>query len=315
MPVIFVHIGMQKTATTTLQAICSSNRQRLLNTNILYPTLQLQSLVKRYSINHRLLAQQWLSTLDAGYTSSCSRYWRENILPQLHQFPAANVLLSAEMLWDIRPEKTSDERMEAMLTAFTGYQPKIVAYLRRQDWWLESLYNQRVKNGFESRPISAFVKDELEAGSADIYRKLLYWQRYFGKENLIVRIFEPAHCIAGNVVHDFFTQIGLTDLDVLCSTEQRNLKLRPELIKIKASLNPHIKGNFPRRFVRKCFLWLQKIMPAGNKRLLPYELALKIMERYDEGNRIVAKEMLGRKDELLFSSLPHNETQWQHYTM
>lgn len=315
MPVIFVHIGMQKTATTTLQAICSYNRQRLLNTNILYPALRLNSLVKRYSINHRLLAQQWLSTLDAGYTSSCSRYWQKNILPQLHQFPAANVLLSAEMLWDIRPEKRSDERMEAMLTAFADYQPKIVVYLRRQDWWLESLYNQRVKNGFESRTISAFVKDELKAGSADIYSKLSYWQAHFGKENLIVRIFEPAQFITGSIVNDFFAQVGLTEIDTLRPAEQRNLKLRPELIKIKASINPHITSNLPRRFARKCFLWLQKIMPTGNKRLLPYELALKIMERYDKGNRIVAKELLGRKDELLFSSLPHNETKWQHYTM
>jgi hypothetical protein len=65
MPVIFVHIGMQKTATTTLQAMCSYNRQRLLNENILYPTLQLKNFFKRYSINHRLLSVPWPAALAA----------------------------------------------------------------------------------------------------------------------------------------------------------------------------------------------------------------------------------------------------------
>lgn len=313
MPVIFVHIGMQKTATTSLQTICSYNRQRLLNENILYPALQLQNPVQRHSINHRLIAQRWLSALNAGYSATCSHYWREHLLPQFRQFPAANVLLSAEMLWDIRPEKASDERMRTMLTAFAGYQPKIVVYLRRQDWWLESMYNQRVKNGFESRPIRAFVKDELEAGSADIHKKLTYWQTHFGRGNLTVRIFEPDRFIAGNVIDDFFTQIGLTDFDALRIRMRKNTRLRPELIKAKASLNPYIKWNVLRRFVRMCFLSVQKIMPAGKQRLLPYELAVKIMERYDDGNRRVAKEFLGRKEDFLFSSLPHNETKWQHY--
>lgn len=313
MPVIFIHIGMQKTATTTLQTLCTYNRQCLLNGNILYPTLQLPSPANRQSINHRLLAQHWLSVISNGYSERCSQYWQENIVPQLRKFPTADVLLSAEMLWNVLPEKKSDERMRTLLTAFAGYQPKIIVYLRRQDWWLESMYNQRVKNGFESRPINAFVTDELEAGSADIYKKLSYWRAHFGTENLIIRIFEPDRFIAGNIVDDFVTQLGVTDLDIIRPVKRRNMKLSPELIKIKASLNPYIKQNVLRRMARGFFLAIQKALPAGRQRLLPYELALQIMERYDKGNRIVAKEFLGRKDELLFLSLPHNETRWHHY--
>ena len=83
-----------------------------------------------------------------------------------------------------------------------GYTPKILVYLRPQAPYAESMYVERVKQG-EFFPMSTFIEQILETGayrpdSAPVnlefrYTRLLApWVEAFGKENVVVRPYEPA---------------------------------------------------------------------------------------------------------------------------
>ena len=73
---LWLHVGVHKTATTTLQALCAHNRDWLTNRGVFYPRMRV-GLLRRVSINHRA----WASLLLSPEMESAVDYFRDVVPP------------------------------------------------------------------------------------------------------------------------------------------------------------------------------------------------------------------------------------------
>jgi len=94
-----------------------------------------------------------------------------------------------------------------------GFTVKLIAYLRRQDRCLDSLYRERLKSdgpsGWETRSIEEFWLAEGDAW-LDYRSRLGPWVEAVGRSNAIIRSYEDAQQRQG-VIRDFLAIIGVDE--------------------------------------------------------------------------------------------------------
>lgn len=94
---------------------------------------------------------------------------------------------------------------------------RVVVYLRRQDLWIESAWNQAIEGNCFGEDIYAFMKKYPRASeSPDYYTKLKEIERAASKENMIVRVYEKEQ-FAGDTrdaISDFAYVLHGLDCDI-----------------------------------------------------------------------------------------------------
>ena len=91
-------------------------------------------------------------------------------------------------------------------------------YLRDQEDWLDSFYNQQLKDGFDI-PDSEEILQE-KKNFLMYHRNIDIWSEYFGKNNIVVRSFAQIH---KDIISDFLLTTGLKEM------RWRNLPVRINL--------------------------------------------------------------------------------------
>jgi hypothetical protein len=213
-----LHIGSEKTGTTSIQATFAANRERLLSHGILYP----RSLGER--IHARAYAYASEGPLDEIKTQ-CGLDGPES----LEDFRRVLATQFADEVASARPDKiiVSNEHFSSRLLSISEVARlqalvsshcrsiKVVAYLRAQGDAHRSAYSTYVKTG-GSDPFHAPTPSLLR----DRYRYdllLRRWEHVFGAQNMDVRIYDPAEFPEGDVLLDFADLfddlISTSDLD------------------------------------------------------------------------------------------------------
>jgi hypothetical protein len=184
-----LHIGTHKTGTTTLQIFFLQNRDAFARGGVYLADTGRSNIAVtgNHEIGWELLTGGQSNTL-AALTSELSR----NDLP--------TALLTSEDLCLLfaRPATLSMLR-DAVANA--GYQSKVVVYFRPQAGYAESIYVERIKHDYV-RTMGSFIEQSLATGmyrpdDSPIqiefeYRRLLEpWIDAFGRENVIVRAYQP----------------------------------------------------------------------------------------------------------------------------
>ena len=104
----------------------------------------------------------------------------------------------------IREKRDSILQTHNLLKSFDEI--KVVCYVRRQDLWFESIYNERVKTckhgGMSFKEFLAGIQERHFAEQLDL------WAEVFDQQNIIVRPYERAQLFNGNVVDDFANILG-----------------------------------------------------------------------------------------------------------
>jgi len=114
---------------------------------------------------------------------------------------ARAMLFSHEMLLTLKDHEV--QRLADMLRPrFGGI--RVVAYIRRQDRLILSLWGQRLK---QSHPGPAFCDHQIKHRS--YLRMLDSWERAVGRDNLVVRIFDKAAFAEGDLEADFRVAAGI----------------------------------------------------------------------------------------------------------
>lgn len=131
---IIFHIGTHKTATTTIQATLSASRARLQAEGIFYPPTD------QGDHPHPNRHLGLFRALEAGEDALNAE--RDRLLEQFEASGCDTLLLSDEHLSSVTLVK---QRQMAGFGA--GYQVEVVCLLRRQDQFLEAMWNQLVKRG------------------------------------------------------------------------------------------------------------------------------------------------------------------------
>ena len=296
MTTIYLHIGTHKTGTTALQNFLFRNREELLSKGFLYP----KSARPGGSRGHHNLA--W-SVKKAKRYDPLAGSWKE-IQKEINRLSPDNVVLSSEEF-----EIKDFDRVSLVKSHLERYRTKIVVYLRRQDDFFQSVYVQNVKGGI-SLNIHEFIQKIQYRG--DYYELLKPWRDLFGKENIIVRIYEKEKLANGGLYEDFMSSVGIETNE---KYEQPrgliNFSPEPKIVELIRLLNEIVwKGKFSFSKQDRLNLYVKPLLEnidgeqAINKdTILSAKERIDIINEFKASNQKVAQEYLGQEN-LFTAELP-----------
>lgn len=222
-----LHIGLEKTGTTSIQEFLFQNRILLAQEGVLYP----QSVGDR---NHSPLVVAFYEsdqrddlTCNLGLNTNFQlarfkRESRERIAAECLGARAGKVILSAEH-FQSRLRRESGIRELRQFLEGTGIGPiRVVVYLRDPADLAYSLHSTAVKSGHSGhgpcRPLSedgTGYDPEYFRNACDHRATLQRWGAVFGMENITPRLFRKDQLAEGDIVRDFLSVAGLPPLDYL----------------------------------------------------------------------------------------------------
>ncbi|MGK0281165.1 MAG: hypothetical protein ACI82O_000695 [Patiriisocius sp.] len=213
-----LHIGTEKTGTTSIQKFLFENRIKLGANGKLFPASA------GYISNQNLvvygkqapepdIAPPSLDVTDADELAA----WKETfaqehcseVLAFQERHQDSTLIYSAEHLQSRLTTVGEIKRIARLLRPLFD-QIEVVVYLRRQDLYALSAHSTSVRGGNKA----SFLFETINAqGPYYNYRTLLEnWSEVFGEEALQVRLFEKSRLIDSDVVSDF---LGVTGIDKL----------------------------------------------------------------------------------------------------
>lgn len=310
MTTVYLHIGTPKTGTTSIQQLLSENRKKLLDQGLLYPMCGTS---KKYPGHFNLAAV--LMKEKSNYFKNLYNHragnW-EQLKEEINIIKPKNIIISAENFFSLDFEDIG--LVKKYLSAF---KVKVLVYLRKQDNFFVSMYIQSTK-GITLNYLSfeEYYKQKLKMGSIGDYYKLLEpWEKIFGRENLIVRVWEPKNFKNG-FTHDFLECLNLElDNSELDFSKKNNISPSIKVVKIIRLLNKiFIQGlSIPPEKCQKLYI---KYLLRRNKiyriitkipdwlisnELISDQKRTEIIKKFEESNRKVAQNYLGKQKGTLFS--------------
>lgn len=288
---IYLHIGMHKTGTTSLQRSMAAARATLLKRGILYPSGTL-GLNAKDTDAHHFLAHA-INGRRTSYTPDVPFDLLEAHCNAMAEAAAAHkgpTILSSEDFSHLRPAEV--KQLAELLPSET----KIIVYFRRQDYWADSLYGQMLKTG-RSRSIEDFLKKQ--NGRLNYSRFLQRWKSAFGKDSLIVRTYEGD--VQENLWPDFCEAIGqpeaISDIPVMRNDNPSLTKQQARMLQVAESIEV-------RKQLRKKYERINRSSRNSvSLRYLPASIGADLVERYKKSNQAVARQFLGR-DDLFMNTTP-----------
>lgn len=258
----------------------------------------------------------WMATGHVPPFDSCRTALRADLAAWLRLRGAqrADVLLSSEH-WFVGVAPTA----LAELFADLGFRVVVVAYLRRQDDFLLSLYNQWVKTGRITTTFAEFLDSQVADphSYAYYYRHLDSFSQVFGKDAVIVRLFEEAKMVCGNLIADFTALLDLALPPPSHAELHRNDSVPTELLEVirhevakLPSSTPHSERAQLARELRRC--GAPPITDPRRYALLPRGWRQALLSRFADNNRQIARDFLGQSGDSLFEQreTPIDEPLW-----
>ncbi|MGN0155088.1 MAG: hypothetical protein ACI4A3_11625, partial [Lachnospiraceae bacterium] len=316
MKTLYLHIGTPKTATTAIQTFCWDNREVLEKHNYCYPMFEYQYFnAQKYRNGHFLVGK----IIDENGVRQCEqeqvniREGLEQIFQYFEQYD--NVILSDEGIWN--RSLLEDMRCWRLIHdefVLKDIMVKVIVYFRRQDDFLFSWWNQQIKEGMHNSSVLSWdeVVETKPFIKMDYYDVLTKIAEQIGKENITVRLFDRKQFAGGSIQADFLEAVGLHYTDEFqILTPMKNPSLTKNNIEIKRVLNmlPELEKKENDRF-RKLLTQLSEGDTSDRTQsMFSEEEYRQFMESYNEGNRRIAQEYLGRDGDL-FDDAYNAETKW-----
>lgn len=164
-PRLVLHIGTHKTGTSALQSALDGARARLLLRGVLYPDTRRPpwpELPKHCSVYHAA----------ASSDPALQARERDALLTEFDASAAHTLLISEEGLSE------PDEKIPAFFAPLAErFDIRVICLLRRQDLFVEALFNQFVREGArrESRPLLTFARGRATRTRLDYHALLARW--------------------------------------------------------------------------------------------------------------------------------------------
>jgi hypothetical protein len=295
---VVLHIGADKTGTTSIQQLLRRNRDALAGHSVLYPRspgrvrhveLGLYARSDESVVQHR----DWLR---GDYPAP--PVFRRRLRRRLHREVAASdsstVVLSDEAL--CRMDAEAIGRLRGLFDDIAR-EVRVVVYLRRQDDHLVSRYQQAVKVG-SVLPLRVWALRDLSS-TYDYAACLATWQKSLEPSRIAARPFERDRFPSGSLEQDFLDTVGIgaraTDLRPV---DVRNESLGAEAVELLRILNLHQVehlGLEPWQISNRDHVRRLRGEPPGPQLTLPDADLDRFMEQWSASNQRVARDVLGEE--------------------
>ena len=303
MKTLYLHIGTPKTATSSIQKFLTDNSENLEKKGYCFPPSQYTYPKVNPRRNGHFLIAKVREENGKKDVEKEQWYWDEGMKQVRKKFEKFDqVILSDESIWYClsyrKKSVLRDLQKEAQKDHF---QIKVIVYLRRQDDFLLSRWNQFIKQNMSY--VAKLTCDEYfnegykkEEKLFEYDRKLDEIAEVIGKENLIVRRFEPKVWHNGSIIYDFMHEIGLDAEDGFRPLDETvNLRLGKNETEMKRliNLNPDFDAKqiaYMGNFLREISKNEKEKEPAS---MLSKEEVQQFLKKYADGNKRVAEEYIG----------------------
>jgi hypothetical protein len=298
---IFVHIGAEKTGTSSVQQFLRRNRDKLKSAGYLYPQaygfdshMSLGAACQNDYVRDDLRMIHGLDSIQK------IKDFRVALVEQLREEAAereySHMLLSSEHCSSRLTSPVEVERLAQILRKVSRDVVALV-YIRRQDEFLCSTYSTDVKSGFTGR--MTLPGEELRRNRYDYHALLHRWASVFGKENIVCRIYEQKNLKQGDIVDDFADAVGLKLSDIYDRPARINESLDVTALEFLRLFNrsvPCFKNSVRNADRGNIVQSLKSVSDGAMPALSDRELA-HFMRQFRDSNRRVAIEYFGKVHE------------------
>lgn len=300
MKTLYLHIGTSKTGTTTIQTYCGINREQLKSKGVLFPIMPyhydritknrnghfLYAMIYENGVRNKEKEKQVLKQ-ELDYIVDCFKDYD-------------NVLLSEESIW--WATATRRKGLWKYLQEHSqqnNYQVKIIVYLRRQDQFMMSRYNQIIKTdtGGGTQRFYEYFKDMNGKYKCVMnYRQRLdYMAKFFPKENIVVKRFDRSYFYNGDLNADFLHILGAEIDDTFAELpKDENLGISVQSGELKRVLNRLGTMTFAEnqkllQMLNEC----EVLLPKREVSIMTTEHIEKFMKKFIDDNESIAVDYIG----------------------
>ncbi len=321
MATLYIHAGTPKTGSTSIQDFLKLNEKALERHGILHPYIdvpEIEPVAFRTLRNGDFLVYE--SALPEGEREEQEQriYQKGFEVIKKVSKDAKKILLTDEAIWVRQYRRKNFWQNVKKDAAEADCDLKVIVYLRRQDLYAQALWNQSVKFiPHKGWTFSRYLQSKAyQDRRPDYYVTLCEMAEIIGRENLIVRVYEKDLLIRSKeaIFEDFLEAMGEEmQEDYLLPEKNKNERLNGNLIEIKRIMNqaPYYDAELLSKLHNRYFVQLG--MKRNEKRVsyFSYEEQVKFLRQYEESNRRVAKEFLGREDGVLFTEPIEELPKWE----
>lgn len=199
----YIHIGVHKTGTKSIQQTFADNRDNLLARGINYlpgDPNHGPALISLLSDTPHEDIRNIRRHVDTPEKAAVYNAWTKHKLAKtLARNQSPKTVISGEAFSFISTEEI--ERLKKMLSPYAETY-RIIVYVRDPYGYANSASLQRLKSG------SVLGATDRKIPLPHYRRKLGRYIRAFGRENVDIRIFDPQRFVGGDLVTDFLVAIG-----------------------------------------------------------------------------------------------------------
>lgn len=282
---LFIHIGTHKTGTTSIQKAFKQNPDSLKNEGVCFLDEPVNKITRNKLVHSKSLNKDLVDNVRDEFSAKI----KKAVDKGCHVLVSSCEELSGNVIEGYKNTRLVAEALFASLTDLP-LQTKIVVYLRRQDSFIESLYCQMIHIG-ETYDFKTFIKN-FNQTHFNWYNLVKDYSHVFGKENIIVRIYNKDISIDSNyLIRDFGKVIENNFLIKSDLKPTYNRSYSNDMIEVLRVTNSSFSCEDSielRRFFKT--INTKPIFESNN--YFNYDERLAFLNKYQHSNTLLAKEYL-----------------------
>lgn len=294
----FIHIGTEKTGTTTIQDFLYRNDAALASAGYCVPTgmgRRNQTRLAAYAmkdqrkpthlhLRYGIDGPEARREFDSGVEADFGR-------TMASAGTAHSVIVSSEHLQSLLRTTSELEKLKALFGRYVK-NCRVIVYLRRQDEMAVSLYSTRIKaGGGTNSKVFPKPKDRLPFNYdyAGLVERL---EAVFGAHALDIRLFDRAHLVEGDLIADFCAATGIDPALDLESPDSRNPSLSSLGIHFLETFNKHVPDRVGSDLnkVRRNVVEIMEENFAGQYKMVARAAAEAFYSQFREGNAVIREK-------------------------
>ena len=299
---IILHIGTEKTGTTTIQEFFSLNRNVLNEMGTLYSksmgnknhtrlamcaAAPKRGILRKISSDKSLLTSFKISTLSE---------WNK----ELQATTAERIIFSSEQL---HSQLRSLEEVKALKDILPVVPCRVIMYVRRQDKAAVSRASTAIKAGFNNEKFFPKLNNK-KPPRFDYLSSYKLWSEVFGTGSVSIRIFDRAEFKEGNLLKDICSVIGIEWHDKFITPEDKNKSLDVNGKFLMNQIN-NIKNknqNLNTPSVQKLISTISKKFTDGDRFMPTREEAKNFYTRFISDNEELRRLALPHRENPIFNT-------------
>ncbi|EOI6873192.1 hypothetical protein ACQ6S3_000618 [Campylobacter coli] len=313
----YVHIGTEKTGTTSIQEFLYINKSIIQKQNYFFvQSIGIKNHWDLAFLGYSLNKKDSYILNNSLWNFQAIKQHKKNIFSKIKDEVKFNhkIIFSSELLQSRLTRKREIVKLYTFFKKIGFTNIKVICYIRDANEMLRSLLSEAIKweeiDSFELKE----EKEEYKLG----YKKNLFhfhhicnhkqtlqwWGEVFGKENLIVRLFDKNEFYQGDLLKDFIHSIGLEWDDEFIIPPKQNESLDLLGIDLLRRINkflPLFCNNARNIFRGDLHHFAVKHFTSKDSHLKfqpPKEVVQSYIDYFEESNEWVRKEFFPHKERL-----------------